>query len=156
VLAAFSVGLPTFGVYLFLMNAYQAMQNTRAMFAVYCVENGLNVVLALALYPVLGVRGLGLAYALAYTGGTAVAAHDISRRAGGPMSLVPALAATLRPLAVMAVPVAAGSWALGAAHGAALGAGLAVVIGTGIATYLLAANSTGALDDSLARGTSHR
>lgn len=148
VLAAFSVGLPAFGVYLFLMNGYQAMQNTRAMFAVYCVENGLNVVLALVLHPLLGVRGLGLAFALAYVGGTVVAARDVGRRAGGPVGLAPALGATLRPLAVMAVPVALGSWALRGATGVPLGVGLVAVVGAGVASYLLAARRTGALDSA--------
>jgi putative peptidoglycan lipid II flippase len=147
VLAAFSVGLPAFGVYLFLMNGYQAMQNTRAMFAVYCVENGLNVALAVALHPVLGVRGLGFAFALAYVGGTVVAARDVGRRAGGPVGLVPALGATLRPLLLMTVPVAMGSWALRDASGVALGLGVVAVVGAGAAIYLLAARSTGALDE---------
>ncbi|MDP8991773.1 MAG: polysaccharide biosynthesis C-terminal domain-containing protein, partial [Actinomycetota bacterium] len=70
-------------LYLLLMRAYQAMQDTRSVFFLYSVENGINVALALALYPSLGVRGLALAYALAYTAGTAVALVHLRRRAGG-------------------------------------------------------------------------
>ena len=83
VLALFAIGLPGFCVYLFLMRAYQAMQDTRSVFGLYLVENGINVALALALYPALGVRGLALAYALAYTAGTAVAMARLRRRTGG-------------------------------------------------------------------------
>jgi len=43
------------------MRAYQAMQDARSMFWLYVLENGLTIVLALALYPVLGVGGLVLA-----------------------------------------------------------------------------------------------
>ena len=83
VLALFALGLPGFSLYLLLMRAYQAMQDTRSVFFLYSVENGINVALALALYPSLGVRGLALAYALAYTAGTAVALVHLRRRAGG-------------------------------------------------------------------------
>lgn len=83
VLAFFALGLPGFSTYLLLMRAYQAMQDTRTVFWLYAVENGVNVALALALYPSLGVQGLALAYALAYTVGTAVALAHLSRRTGG-------------------------------------------------------------------------
>jgi putative peptidoglycan lipid II flippase len=83
VLALFALGLPAFSTYLLLMRAYQAMQDTRTVFFLYAVENGVNIVLALALYPSLGVRGLALAYALAYTVGTAVALAQLRRRTRG-------------------------------------------------------------------------
>ena len=79
-LALFAIGLPGFCAYLFLMRAFQAMQDTRSVFRLYLVENGLNVVLALALYPAMGVEGLALAYALAYTGGTVAAVVALQRR----------------------------------------------------------------------------
>lgn len=80
VLAMLAVGLPGFSIYLFLIRAFQAMQDTRSVFLLYLVENGLNVVLALALHPSLGVQGLALAYALAYTGGAAAALVLLQRR----------------------------------------------------------------------------
>lgn len=82
-LAALAVGLPAFSLYLLLMRAYQAMQDTRSMFLIYVVENTVNVVAALALYPRFGVQGLGAAFAIAYTVGTAVALVDLRRRTGG-------------------------------------------------------------------------
>jgi putative peptidoglycan lipid II flippase len=79
-LAALAVGLPAFSLYLLLMRTYQAMQDTRSMFLVYLVENGVNIVAALVLYPRFGVQGLGAAFALAYMVGTAVALVDLRRR----------------------------------------------------------------------------
>jgi len=58
------------------------MQDTRSVFILYVVENGVNVVLALALYPAFGVQGLALSYALAYTIGTAAAMVLLQRRTG--------------------------------------------------------------------------
>jgi len=80
VLAMLAIGLPGFSAFLFLMKSFQAMQDTRSVFWLYLVENGLNAVLAVALYPSLGVQGLALAYALAYTGGTAAALVVLQRR----------------------------------------------------------------------------
>ncbi|HET7487917.1 MAG TPA: murein biosynthesis integral membrane protein MurJ [Acidimicrobiales bacterium] len=82
VLACLAVGLPGFSSYLFLTRAYQAMQDTRSVFWLYLLENGLNVVLAVLLYPVLGVQGLGLAYGLAYMGAAVVALILLQRRTG--------------------------------------------------------------------------
>lgn len=80
VLAMLAIGLPGFSAFLFLVKSFQAMQDTRSVFFLYLVENGLNVVLAVALYPSLGVQGLALAYALAYTGGAAAALVVLQRR----------------------------------------------------------------------------
>ena len=67
VLRLFAVGLPGFSLYLLTMRAYQARKDTKSMFFLYAGENALTVVLALALYPPLGVQGLALAYAAPYT-----------------------------------------------------------------------------------------
>ncbi len=65
-LAAFGIGLVFFSVYLYTLRAFYSMQDTRTPFFLNCLENGINIVLALALYPVLGVQGLALAWSLAY------------------------------------------------------------------------------------------
>lgn len=67
ILALFALGLPGFSTFLLLMRAYQSMQDTKSMFWLYAVENGLTVILALALYPSLGLRGLVLGWVGAYT-----------------------------------------------------------------------------------------
>lgn len=92
VLALLALGLPAYASYLFLMRTYQAMQDTRSMFLLYLVENSLNVVLAFALYPSLGVKGLALAYALAYLGGTAAAVAHLHARTGGIVTVAAARA----------------------------------------------------------------
>jgi len=66
-LALFSLGLPGFCTYLYVVRVLQAMQRTRVAFWLYLVENGINVILALALVHTLGVRGLALSLSVAYT-----------------------------------------------------------------------------------------
>ena len=61
-LAIFAAGLPGFSAFFMLMRLYQATQNTRTMFWIYLMENGLTVVAALALNPILGVPGLVVAW----------------------------------------------------------------------------------------------
>jgi putative peptidoglycan lipid II flippase len=81
--ALFAVGLPGFSIYLLLMRAYQAMQDTMPMFWLYAVENGVTIVLALTLYPVLGVRGLAVGWVGGYSLATIAALAHLSRRIGG-------------------------------------------------------------------------
>lgn len=82
-LTLMALGLPAFSCWLFLTSCYQAMQNTRTLFFLYLVENAVNIAVALVLYEVLQVQGLGLAYALAYTAGAACALADLRRRISG-------------------------------------------------------------------------
>ncbi len=115
ILALLSFGLPGFCAYLLLMRAYQAMQDTRTAFFLYLVENGVNVVLAFALYPVMGVRGLAVALAAAYTVATVVAAVDLRRRLSGleGATLVRYLGRISAAAAAMAVAVALAAAATG-------------------------------------------
>jgi putative peptidoglycan lipid II flippase len=83
VVALFAVGLPGFSAYLLLMRGYQAMQDTRAMFWLYVIENAATLLLAASLYPIMGVGGLALGWVLAYTVGTAVAFAALRTRTRG-------------------------------------------------------------------------
>jgi putative peptidoglycan lipid II flippase len=83
VVVLFALGLPGFSAYLLLMRAYQAMQDTRSMFWLYLVENVATLILAGALYPVMGVRGLALGWVGAYTVGSVAAFAHLRRRTGG-------------------------------------------------------------------------
>ncbi len=129
-LTLMAVGLPVFSGWLFLTSAYQAMQNTRSLFFLYLVENGVNVVAAVALYDVLGVQGLGLAFALAYAAGTAAALFDLRRRTGGldGRATASALARIVAAAAVMAVGVVGVRTFVGS------DAGLGAALRTGVAT----------------------
>jgi putative peptidoglycan lipid II flippase len=66
-LALLAIGLPGFCTFLFVVRVLQSMQRTRVAFWLYVIENGLNIVLALALVHSLGVRGLAISLAAAYT-----------------------------------------------------------------------------------------
>jgi putative peptidoglycan lipid II flippase len=145
-LAIFAAGLPGFSAFFLLMRLYQAMQNTRTMFWIYLMENGLTVVAALLLNPILGVPGLVLAWVGPYTIGAAVAAYDLRRRVGslGGTYTVRALG---RILVASGVAVAAaygvGRLFPGGADDVVLVARLVAQAGVGAAVYLAAARAIG-------------
>jgi putative peptidoglycan lipid II flippase len=66
-LAMFALGLPGFCTFLYVVRVLQSMQRTRVAFWLYLVENGINIVLAVALVHPLGVQGLALSLSVAYT-----------------------------------------------------------------------------------------
>jgi putative peptidoglycan lipid II flippase len=105
--ALLALGLPGFCAFQLLIRAFQAMQNTRTPFYLYALENGLNVVLAFALYPALGVRGLALAMSGAYSLSALAAGWTLRRRLAGIQgrSLLTHLGRLLSPTLVMAVVV---------------------------------------------------
>lgn len=145
VLALMAVGLPGFSAYLMLMRAFQAMQDTRTVFFLYLIENGINVVLALALYPSLGVQGLALSFSLAYTAGTAVSLFVIRRRTGGIEAR--ALVATSTRVAAASAAMAAvtllcGRY-VGGPEGVALFARVAVGVMAGVTVYGAVAHRLG-------------
>jgi putative peptidoglycan lipid II flippase len=136
VTALLSVGLPGFCTYLLVIRAYQAMQDTRTPFFLYLLENGLNVVLAFAFYPSLGVRGLALALALAYTGAAVVALLDLRERLGrldGGVLLAHAGRVAVPSVAMGLAVAFVGAMITGTGTGALLvHVVLAVVVGAGV------------------------
>ncbi len=82
-LQALALALPAFSAYLYTLRGFYALSDTRTPFLVNCFENSLNIALALALFPRLGVQGLALAFASAYTISSVVALRLLSRRVGG-------------------------------------------------------------------------
>jgi putative peptidoglycan lipid II flippase len=111
-LQAFAISLVPFSVYLYAMRAFYALQDTRTPFVLNAFENGLNVVLAIAMFPHLGVQGLALAWSGAYLVAAVGAMLVLRRRIGG----VPDAAAmrsaaragvAALAMAVVAAPVAA-------------------------------------------------
>jgi putative peptidoglycan lipid II flippase len=109
VVVLFAAGLPGFSVYLLLMRAYQAMQDTRSMFWLYLFENVATIALAAALYPVLGVKGLALGWVGAYTIGSVAAFAHLRRRTEGldGGAIVAGLVRVAAATALMIVPVLA-------------------------------------------------
>ena len=145
-LALMALGLPAFSCWLFLTSAYQAMQDTRSLVYLYLVENGVNVVAALALHPALGVQGLGLALALAYFAGTAAALAHLRRRTGGidGRTLASSLARIAAAAALMGLAVVAVRSLLDGGDrglGAAAHAGVATM--AGVTVYLLMGRALG-------------
>jgi putative peptidoglycan lipid II flippase len=109
VVVLFAAGLPGFSIYLLLMRGYQAMQDTRSMFWLYLFENAATLVLAGALYPVMGVGGLALGWVGAYSIGAVAAFANLRARTGGleGRSISTGLARIGAATALMILPVIA-------------------------------------------------
>jgi putative peptidoglycan lipid II flippase len=142
-LAMFAIGLPGFSVYLLLMRGFQAMQDTRSMFLLYAIQNAINIVLAIALHPVLGVEGLALAFGLAYTLASVLAWRRLERDAGSlPTRRVAGrLLRILLASAVMAACVAVVSWAIGGESNLHLLARVVAGVSVGVTVYVLVARA---------------
>ncbi len=147
VLAMFALGLPGFSVFFLATRAFQAMQDTRTAFVCYALENGTNVLLAFVLYTPLGVRGLALAYSVAYTLAAIVALAVLRERIGrigGRALLLGAGRAVILSL-VMAFAVALASALLGDGTGLVGWAKLVAEVLTGALVYLGGAGAAGSL-----------
>lgn len=101
-LAMFGIGLFCFSVYLFALRGFYSLQDTRTPFFLNCFENSVNIVIALALYPLLHVTGLALSWSAAYFVASIAAVVALRRRLGGLDG-----ARTARSLARIAVASAA-------------------------------------------------
>ncbi len=142
-LAMFSLGLPGFCAYLYIVRVLQAMQRTKVAFFLYLVENGLNVVFALALVGPLGVRGLALSLSIAYTlaalCGIAVLRHWLGAL-GSRGTWVP-----LRRAAGATIVMAAVVLVVSNLSGATQGIGLLVRVGAAVVAGVAVYAAIGAL-----------
>lgn len=82
-LVMLALGLPGFGLFLFLIRAFQAIQDLRSAFWLYLIQNGVNLVFAFTLVGPMGVEGLGLALSIGYSVAACVAIVRASRRTRG-------------------------------------------------------------------------
>lgn len=82
-LAAFSVGLLGYSIYLYTLRGFYALRDTRTPFYVNLLENVVNVALALVLEPIWGVTGLALAFGAAYLVAAVVALLALRARVHG-------------------------------------------------------------------------
>ena len=130
VLVAFSVGLLGFSVYLLAMRGFYAFKDTRTPFFLNLAENGVNIVAAVALVGVLGVQGLALAYATAYTFGAVLALGALRRRVHGlgGRQTVDGIGRMVVAAGIMAVAV----WGVARVVGSDEGAGAVVRTLTGV------------------------
>jgi putative peptidoglycan lipid II flippase len=142
-LAMFALGLPGFCIFLYVVRVLQSMQRTRVAFWLYLVENGINVILAVALVHPLGVEGLALslsvAYSVAAVGGLVVLRRWLGTL-GGRAVWVP-IRRMLGATVVMAAAVAVLSNLSAAQHGV----GLLLRVGAGIVGGVLVYAGTAAL-----------
>jgi putative peptidoglycan lipid II flippase len=143
-LAVMALGLPAFSSWLLLTRAYQAQHDTRALFVLYLVENGVNIAAAFLLYPRLGVQGLALAFAVAYLAGTLAGLAHLRRRLHrvGGRSITHTLVRVGLATAVMALAVA-GLAALATHLGLTQAGLLLLAVPVGAGTYLAAARLAG-------------
>jgi peptidoglycan biosynthesis protein MviN/MurJ (putative lipid II flippase) len=133
-----------------ITRAYLAMQDTRTVFILYAIENALNIVLALALFPSMHITGLTLAFSLSYGVGAAIGLSDLRRRTAGLelRELGLTVGRTLLACAVMAVAV------IGVDHvlrgpGAREVLGVAVSLAVGGVAYLVMLRLLGADEMSM-------
>ncbi len=148
-LALFSLGLPGFCTFLYVVRVLQSMQRARVAFWLYLVENGLNVALAVLLVHPLGVRGLALSLSIAYSV-AAVVGIVVLRRWLGPLG-TRRLWSPLRRVAIASVVMGVAVLVVSNLSGATHGVGLllrvvgAVIIGAAVyvgMTALLARRSS--------------
>ena len=83
VLRFFVLGLLPFALFQLFLRAFYAMQDTKTPFWINCVAVGLNTAINLPLYQWLGVKGLALGHATAYTFGAVLQARVLSKKIGG-------------------------------------------------------------------------
>jgi putative peptidoglycan lipid II flippase len=107
-LVGFAVGLPFFSTYLFALRAFYSLEDTHHPFLLNCVENAVNIALAIALFGELGIAGLAYAFSGAYAVAAVVTLVVLSRRVGGLAGRGIEVAAA-RVLAVSAL-AGAGAW----------------------------------------------
>jgi putative peptidoglycan lipid II flippase len=136
-LALFSLGLPGFCTYLYMVRVLQAMQDTRTAFRLYLVENGLNIGFGVALVGPLGVRGLALSLTIAYSVAAVLALAVVRHRVGGlggddlitPVKRVLLASGVMGVVTVLAVNVS------GATSGPALLGRVVLAVVVGILAY---------------------
>jgi putative peptidoglycan lipid II flippase len=137
-LAILSAGLPGFCTFLFVVRALQSMQRTKVAFWLYLVENGVNIVLAVLLVHPMGVRGLAVSLAVAYTvaalAGVAVLRGWLGNL-GGARTWSPLRGSALATVVMGAVVLVVSNLS-GASHGFGLLVRVLASVAVGVAAYL--------------------
>ncbi len=144
-LAMFALGLPGFCTFLYMVRVFQSMQDTRTAFRLYLVENGLNIVVALALVGPFGVRGLALSLSIAYSMAALLALAVVRNRVGGlgGPDLSTPVKRVLGASGVMAVATVLALSVSGATSGFALLARVVFAVVVGVAAYVVTAGLLG-------------
>ncbi len=151
-LAGFAPGLLGFSVYLFVLRAFYATQDTKRPFWINAVENVINIVAAVVLivpFPLL--TGLTVGYSIAYVSAAALALVVLLRRLPPGFDLAGFVATLVRCLvaaAIMAGAVTAVVLGLTAVDPDLLAVGLGLGIVVGAVAYGGAALALGVVRDA--------
>ena len=145
VLVYFAIGLFSFSAFMLFLRAFYAMEDTRTPALINVFAVGVNTVANLLLFPVLGVPGLALGHAIAYTFAAVTAGIVLRRRIGGleggslarGMSKIVVAAAATGGAAWVGAHVLAGSVSPQTFGGQLTQVGVGV--GLGLVTFVLAA-----------------
>jgi putative peptidoglycan lipid II flippase len=119
VLRMFALGLFQFSTFMLFLRAFYAMQDTRTPALINVFAVGVNAATNFALFPVLGVRGLALGHATAYTFAAVTAGVLLRRRLGGIEGW--ALFRGLAKILAGATVTVAGAWGVATLVGRSLG-----------------------------------
>lgn len=128
-LVAFSIGLPTFALYLLAVRGFYSMKDTRTPFLINIGQSVLMLALAAALFRG-GAAGLALAFALSHVVSAFVAIVVLHRKVGG-LPWSPSIPSLTR-IAVAAIACAAGVGLVAHFVGGDEGAGAAVRMLAGV------------------------
>ena len=118
VLTFFAIGLFSFSAFMLFLRAFYAMSDTRTPALINVVAVGINTVANLALFPALGVPGLALGHAIAYTFAAVTSATILRRRLGGLEGR--ALAHSMTKILAAAAATGAAAWLVAWLTGRAL------------------------------------
>jgi putative peptidoglycan lipid II flippase len=110
VLRVFSLGLFQFSTFMLFLRAFYAMQDTRTPALINVFAVGLNTAANFALFPLLGVPGLALGHASAYTFAAVTAGVVLRRRLGGIEG--PALSRAMAKILAGTAASAAAAWGM--------------------------------------------
>ncbi len=153
-LAILAAGLPGFCSFLFVVRALQSMQRTRVAFWLYLVENGVNIVLAVALVHSMSVRGLAVSVSVAYSVaailGVAVLRGWIGSL-GGRQAWAPLRGSALATVVMGAIVLVVSNLS-GASHGFGLLVRVLTSVGAGTLAYLSTAMFMASQDRRPPRG----
>ena len=150
-LAGFAPGLLGFSVYLFVLRAFYATQDTRRPFWINSGENVANIVLAVALAGPFALIGLTSAYSIAYLASAVVALAVLLRRLPAGFDLrgfVTTLVRCLAAGALMAAVVVGVVLATTSADPDLLPLGIGLAVPAGAVAYLAVAVALGVARDA--------
>lgn len=83
VLRMFVLGLVPFSIFQLFLRAFYALQDSKTPFQINLVAVGFNTVVNVPLFLWIGVKGLALGHALAYTLGVVLQSRSLRKRIGG-------------------------------------------------------------------------